>query len=162
MKFSMMHALIPVLAMLLSGHARAQDAGPGAALQKLVGVWDVYLEGNKDIIATFSASPLGKTQALQTRMVLPAMSTEVHGTWVYDSEIKALSLFEVTSNGLVRHYRGEFRQGDVIYLEGFSKQKPGEVTERSSLTWLAPDSVKVWSNDLVSKMEATMIMVRRK
>jgi hypothetical protein len=87
--------------------------------------------------------------------------TEVIGTWVYDPEIKAIVIFEVTSSGLVRSYRGNFREPDELWLEGHSKIDPSVVTEKSSLTWIEPGKIRVWSNDLASKQEAVMIMVKR-
>jgi hypothetical protein len=75
----------------------AQDAP--RTIQDLIGVWDIYMENGKEIIGEFSASSFGKSAALQTRFVLPSMNSEVNGIWVYDAEIKAISVFEVTNTG---------------------------------------------------------------
>jgi len=148
--------------LLLNVSLKAQSENNAAKLSSFVGTWDLYMEGGKDIIGEFTAAPLGKTPALQVRLTMPAMNTEVNGTWAYDNDIKAVIILEVTNTGLVRTYKGEFRGADVLYFEGFSKQKPGEVTEKSTLTWLAPDKLKVWSSDLSAKMEVTVTMIKRK
>jgi hypothetical protein len=148
--------------LLLDVSLKAQSENSASKLSAFAGTWDVYMEDGKDIIGEFVAAPLGKTPALQVRLTMPAMNTEVNGTWAYDNEMQAVIILEVTNTGLVRTYKGAFRGADVLYFEGFSKQKPDEVTEKSTLTWLSPDKIKVWSNDLSAKIEANVIMIKRK
>jgi hypothetical protein len=72
------------------------------------------------------------------------------------------TVFEITSTGLVHTYSGTFKKPEELSLDGYSKQDPKELTEQSSLTWLSNEKIQVWSKDIKSKMEARMIMVRRK
>src|SRR5688572_28999626 len=109
--------------LLLNVSIKAQSENSASKLSAFMGTWDLYMDAGKDIIGEFTAAPLGKTPALQVRLTMPAMNTEVQGTWAYDNDIKAVTILEVTNTGLVRTYKGEFRGDDVLYFEGFSKQK---------------------------------------
>jgi hypothetical protein len=130
-------------------------------LHRLVGTWDVYSAEGKEIIGEFIVSTFGNTPALQTLFKVTAMNTEVDGVWTYDSQIKSIVLLEVTDAGEVRNYKGKFMKPEMLWLEGWAKQKPFEVIEKSSLTWLSADKIQVWSSNLKAKQETTVLMVRR-
>jgi hypothetical protein len=162
MKWQRILLLVLSIFFLCEARAQSADTTQQAKLQKLIGLWDVYSAEGKEIIGEFLVSPLGKTSAVQTVFKLPAMNMEVNGSWAYDPELHAIVVFEVTSTGDVRMYKGGFISMDVLSLEGFSKQKPVEVVEKSSLTWVTEDKIRVWSNDLKAAREATVWMIKRK
>lgn len=133
-----------------------------AKLQSLIGTWDVYTTDGKSKVGEFSVTALGKSPAVQTRFILPAMQSEVYGTWVYDVEIKAITVFEITHTGQVRSYAANFTKPEVLRFKGFSKEKADELTEESSLTWLSEEKIEIWSKDFKANMEVKMIMIKRK
>jgi hypothetical protein len=139
----------------------AQEGGNVRTIQDLIGTWDIYRVDGKEIIGEFSVSPFGNSSALQTRFVLPSMKSEVNGVWVYDVEIKKISVFEVTNNGAVRNYTGYFKKPGILWFEGYSKQKPEVLTEQSSLTWLSAEKIQVWAKDIKTDLEVSMLMIRR-
>jgi hypothetical protein len=149
------------LIVFVSAVAQTADTTQTARLQRLIGTWDVYSAEGKEIIGEFIVSTFGNTPALQTLFKVTAMNMEVDGIWAYDSQIKSVILTEVTKAGEVRNYRGKFIKSEVLWLEGLAKQKPFEVIEKSSLTWLSADKIQVWSSDLKVKQETTVLMVRR-
>jgi hypothetical protein len=133
-----------------------------AKLQSLIGTWDVYVTDGKSKVGEFSVTALGKSPAIQTRFILPAMQSEVYGTWVYDAEIKAVEVFEITHTGQVRSYTANFTKPEVLWFKGFSKDGADELTEESSLTWLPDGKIEIWSKDFKAGMEVKMIMIKRK
>jgi hypothetical protein len=149
------------LFLFVQAEAQTADTTQTARLQRLIGAWDVYSAGGKEIIGEFIVSAFGNTPALQTLFKVTSMNTEVDGVWTYDSQIKSIVLLEVTNTGEVRNYKGKFRKPEVLWLEGSAKEKPFEVIEKSSLTWLSADKIEVWSSDLKTKRETTVLMVSR-
>jgi hypothetical protein len=161
----MMKAICVLL--LLSGVPQwlgAQSTGSieTAKLQSLTGTWDVYMPDGKSKVGEFSVTALGKSPGIQTRFTLPAMQSEVYGTWVYDAEIKAITVFEITHTGQVRTYTANFTKPEMLWFKGFSKEKADKLTEESSLTWLSDEKIEIWSKDFNAGIEAKMIMIRRK
>jgi hypothetical protein len=153
--------------LLLSGAPQWLDAQSAvstetAKLQSLIGIWDVYMTDGKSKVGEFAVTALGKSPAVRTRFTLPAMQSEVYGTWVYDAETKAVTVFEITHTGQVRTYVANFTKPEVLWFKGFSKEKADELTEESSLTWLSDEKIEIWSKDFKATIEVKMIMIRRK
>jgi hypothetical protein len=71
----------------------------------------------------FSVTALGKSPGIQTRFTLPAMQSEVYGTWVYDAEIKAITVFEITHTGQVRTYTANFTKPEVFVVQRIFQKK---------------------------------------
>jgi hypothetical protein len=161
-EYPMKHLYIFILLLGSAQQLKAQDDPDTAKLKSLIGTWDVYRVDGKETIGEFSAFPFGKSPAIQTRFIIPAMQTEVNGVWVYDAEIKTFSVFEISNTGLVRNYSGTFKKPEELWLDGYSKHDPKELTEQSSLTWFSEEKIQVWSKDMKNNMEMRMIMIRKK